>query len=466
MKKIVVLLICCMLIFTVIGCGSGTEVITEGTDTDGNKSTEFKDMNEARFIFGTIRTNEYFEDEGYSSAGDKMRRRYEDTAEKFNCTLDVVKITNDACASLIMGAIATMTDIPDFIDCGSEPAYTLYKEGVLFAYDDMTTLDINDPRWGPASFRTNGIYNGKSYGVFNNDWEFIPQVQGIMLINNPLIRKHGMTDPYEMQEKKTWNWENFKQELIKGTFDDGENKYIGITCEDMNKLALVSALSNGARLVAENEAGNKYFAFDTPEAIQGFEFAATLSKEKLVKVSAGNLVSFTGGSLESDGIASYAFCASWMGTIHIAGCEYLPSFLMNEYGFINFPNGPSADENNCSSFIGNERLLWCIEPGENDPNDKGMIMNYVFSPLENSEKEGWKKLSDQIFHHPQDFNNFLFMISNSSYNYDTQLGTAIITKMNSAYGKILNNQGTPAAAMESVADAVNAQLAVEFSNVE
>jgi ABC-type glycerol-3-phosphate transport system substrate-binding protein len=460
MKKILGLLICCIMIFSIAGCGDNQDS-ANNTDNESN-DTGFKDMNGARFIFGTIRTNEYFEDEGYSSAGDKMRKRYKDAAEKFNCTLDVVKITNDACAPLIMQAVAVMTDVPDFIDCNSDSAYTMYKEGILFAYDDMTTLDINDPRWGPASFRANGIYDGKSYGVFNYDWEFIPQIKGIMLINNPLIREHGMTDPYELQEKKAWNWENFKAELVKGTFTDGEKSYIGMTCEDINKLALVAALSNGARLVSEVD-GKKVFSFDTPEAIQGFDFAASLNKEKLVKASPGNLADFTGGSEDSSGIASYAFCSSWMGTIHIAGCEYLPSFLMDEYGFINFPNGPSASENNCSSFIGNERLLWCIEPGDNETDDKGMIMNYVFSPLDDSEKEGWKKLAQsQTFHHEQDFNNFIFMIENSSYNYDTQLGTDIATRLDTAYRDILATTKTPAAAMEAVADAVNAQLTKEY----
>ena len=466
MKKIVIY-ICCMLIFSiiVIGCGSDTEDITK--ETESTKNTEFKDMQGARFIFGTIRPTEFFQDEGYSSWGDNMRKRYRDVAEKFNCAFDVITLTVDACAPLIMSAVAVMTDVPDFIDCNSDSGYILYKESALVAYDDMTTLKISDSRWGPASFRANGIYNGKSYGVFTYDWEFLPQIKGIMLINNPLIRKNGMTDPYEMQEKKAWNWENFKQELIKGTYDDGENKYIGMTCEELNKLALVSALSNGARLVSENEAGNKYFAFDTPEAIQGFEFAASLNSENLIKTFTGQMVDFTGGSLESDGLASYLFGSSWLGTVHASGHEYLPSFLMKEYGFINFPNGPLADENNVSSYIGNERLIWCIGPGENEPDDKGMIMNYVFSPVDGSEKEGWKALAkSQIFHHPQDFNNFLYMIANSSYNYDTQLGPDIATKLGIAYTKIINNQATPAAAMESVADAVNAQLAVEFSNAE
>ncbi|MDF2686630.1 MAG: extracellular solute-binding protein family 1 [Clostridia bacterium] len=459
MKKIIGLMLCFILIFSIIGCGSGTEVINE-TDNE-NKDTEFKDMNEARFIFGTIRTNEYFEDEGYSSAGDKMRKRYKETAEKFNCTLDVIKLENDACAPIIMQAVAVMTDVPDFIDCNSDAAYTLYKEGVLFAYDDMTTLDINDSRWGPASFRANGIFNDKSYGVFNYDWEFIPQVKGILLINNPLLKIHGMTDPYELQEKNAWNWDNFKAELVKGTFDDSENTYIGMTCEDINKVAFVSALSNGARVVSEVD-GKKVFSFDSPEAIQGFDYAASLMKEKLIKASPGNLADFTGGSLESDGTASYAFCNSWMGTIHIAGTEYLPSFLMNEYGFINFPNGPAASENNCASYIGNERLLWCIEPGDNETDDKGMIMNYVFSPLDDSEKEGWKKLSDVTFHHTQDYKNFLNMVENSSYNYDTQLGTDIATRLNTALGQILTTAKTPAAVMESISEVINTQLKTEY----
>ncbi|MDF2685928.1 MAG: hypothetical protein K0S55_1109, partial [Clostridia bacterium] len=165
MKKTVSLLIIVSIFLVLTSCGTPAD---EKTDIETEEPT-YKDMNEAVFLFNTGWTNEYFPDEGYSDSGDKMRRRYTEAGELFNCTFNVVLFTEGQASSLITAAVATGTDIPDLIDVHAVNAYPAFKADLLYPLDEISVIDLTDTKWGPEKFRSYGIWNEKPYGFFSYD---------------------------------------------------------------------------------------------------------------------------------------------------------------------------------------------------------------------------------------------------------------------------------------------------------
>ncbi|MDF2685762.1 MAG: extracellular solute-binding protein family 1 [Clostridia bacterium] len=449
MKKWLCLLLIFSMIFTAyIGCGQ------EGADepVDGNEDVVVDiDFNGQHFYFSPYLVELYFPLDGDTSWGDKMLARYKQLEEDYNCVLECVDMDSDRdTATSLISRFASGIDLPDIIDRETRVSYPLYKSGdVLVPIDEITTLDITDEKWGPEYLLQNSKFEGRFYGLFPYAWESTPEFHGIILVNNLLINQFGLTNPYELQEQKNWTWDSFRQELVSATRTEGENSYVGMMLWEAGSipedLLITAAFSNGAKMIEEIDGAMK-FGLTNPQALAGFEYVAGLYADKVL-IKAGNYDGFKNNE------AVYLFGLSHMGTG--SGKDLIPN-VMEDYGMLPFPSGPAAPEGNCSAFISYERRLYVLRSGQNEPDDVGTVMNYLFSPLD--DKGGWKNtLEDQIVHHPEDFKNFIYMVENCQFNYMSQLDTAY-NKIADNLKKVLTGGMTAAQSMESIEEAVNSQI--------
>lgn len=419
------------------------------TENEVPAVTEYKDLDGATFIFVTGWPDEYNPEVVDSVVSDSVIKRYADVREKLNCDFQVITIgAGITHNSYLIQAFASGNQVPDLIDIHAQDAFPQYKAGLLLPFEEISTIDINDERWGPKALRRFGIFNGLSYGMLPYDWGVIPQCAGALLSNNGLINTVGITPtPYELQEKGEWNWDNFYKILEQGTISLDDVDIYGMTIDGLDKFLRMAIFSNGGEIIKEDLTSG----LGDPEALEALEFAAKLKKSKTVKTAA--YLEF------SEGKSLFAAYDSWIGTVNLPGFETtLPTFTLDDYGFFSFPTGPKADKDEISSFVYvGRRLNWLVNSG-NDMDNFGLVLDFVFQPLDGTEKQAWKKTAKTIiFHHPEDFTNFERMIENPKYDYSVQLWDSK-AKIDNALTKVFNGSATPSAEMDSIKEIVETEM--------
>ena len=450
--KISMLLLTLILIFS--ACGTDND-----KDSVKDSANKRVDMYEAHFIYATNWVDQMFAEIGFTDSTDKMRARYTDAMEYFNMTFEVVYTDDNS--SIIANKIFSGMDVPDFVDIHANQAYALYKNSMLIPIEEISTIDLNDEKWGPTAFLQYGNFNGKTYGTYQYAWEFIPEYAGILLWNGLLEKQLGMPNPYELQEKGEWNWANFRKMLEDVTVPSGEDKLMGMSI-DQTKAAFhlmeTAVFSNGGSVVKDDN-GRKVFALTSPESYEAMDFIAKLKKDKLVEIDTTQEVKMFTSSQ-----SMFMFCEVWRGTLRAESAKYLPSYTMDDYGFISFPTGPKApSDKTVSAFVHvNRHMNWVLNGSDNEPDDVGRVMDYIFEPLDNT--GGWKKMAkEQIFLYNQGYDNFVYMLENIKYNYSAEL-LSQESSFEAAVLTVFNGTRTPSAAMEAIATAINTSLDNEIND--
>jgi hypothetical protein len=455
LKKFIALFVIFIMSLSLLACQN-----TENGENPEAVPEEEKaiDLQGANFLFFTAWKNEYLPEEGFSDSGDKMRKRYNEVGEKYNCTFTVEQV--DQMNSTVLKNIATGENIPDLIDIEANNAYNLYKADILASLDDITTINMSDKKWGPEKFIQYGIWNKQHYGFFPYDWEFVPQFEGIMLFNNILVKQLNLESPYAIQERGDWNWANFKDYLTQCTQTVGDAAVTGLHVSDYNRLGQTAIMSNGVNTVIEKD-GKYVFNYNNNDAYAALDYLKSLKEAKVMKQD-GNVQNFT-----MNNACVFFACESWVGTLHAEGeaNKTYPSMIMEDYGFMPFPYGPNGNKDTVSAYVHvARRLNWVTKVSGNDLDNIGTVIDFIFNPLEGSEKEGWKKMAKQVvFHHTEGFNNFVYMTENCNYDYSSQLFN-VKDKIYSAVGLPVGGKKTPAETIEAIKDIVQAEIDAEMNS--
>ncbi|MDF2685195.1 MAG: Bacterial extracellular solute-binding protein [Clostridia bacterium] len=451
MKKIAALIFYVFLLFVICSC-SGT---AEEAELNETINTEIDlDFDGATFRFGSVWINEYLIDEGVSESGDKMNARYKEIEEKFNIKYELITTSE----SLIMQntAAGLPESIPDFADISGNGAYGLYEKDILFPFDEITTMDAGSVKYGSHNFVNNGAeWGGHQWCIYPNNWQMVPQYSGLLVFNLELLQKNNIEKtPYEYLETNSWTWDNFEILLKQLTFTEGADKYFGLSVENISWFADSAVLSNGGSAVIKKPDGTYAFGYGEKEAVEALEWMANLKKS-------GYIYSTNGALQLSKGKIAFEYCQSYNATLPFE--PYYP-FTLPSYGIITFPWGPSGEYGvDCGAFvIFNRRFICCIATSENDKEQLGYIIEYLYEPLNGDEALSWQKKLKYNLQQEADIDNFLWMFNNVGYNFSGEL-TGAATLLNSAMTKIYNGKETVPAAVEAVASAAN-QSIIDYFN--
>jgi hypothetical protein len=211
-------------------------------------------------------------------------------------------------------------------------------------------------------------------------------------------------------------------------------------------------MSNGGGMVEKNSETGKYeFALNSTKAMEAADYIKELKDSNVYNET----WDMDGFSLNS----KYTFIQSesWHATVNIESTN-IPTLYMDDFGFLPFPYGPSGNKDTVSAYVHTgRRLNWVVGPTDNDKDDLGLLINYIFSPLDDSEPQAWKKLAqEQFFHHIEGYNNFIYMIENCNYDYSAQLWD-VSTLLNDVYTAMINGQPLSTAA-DKVKEAVQLEI--------
>ena len=175
--------------------------------------------------------------------------------------------------------------------------------------------------------------------------------------------------------------------------------------------AIAFMFANGLKMI-EGTKGNYSFGFDNINGLAAVEFMADLYKEGLyVTRGASEFVQNKKSAMMSH--------ESYWSTHYFeksSSQNYLPA-QNYAYGLIRFPHGPNGDENSVSGYVHHgRRLNWVLNSSGKDIEDIGLVIDFLFEPLDNS--EGWKgALKKQVFYSEEDNEEYCYIIDNLNFSY-------------------------------------------------
>lgn len=463
MKRYFLMLV--ILIFTVSVCSCGgaqgdlLPFFAEDEDT-------LIDCDGKTFNFATPGPSEWYWDAQYDGVPtlvmDKMMDRYDEAMEEFNMDFSVDFIDHSNLPVLF----ASGDNIPEMLYVSSRYAYGVYKMGVLAPLESISTIDINDIKWGDHDFIQHGKYDGHFYGFFPWHWQFVPQYCGAVIFNGEMIGDYNGINPYEMLENGAWTWDNWEEELRRyaGVDESGVQRW-GVLLS--TRFAARGAIfSNGGNIVDIDENGNYLFGLKSRESIEALEFMSELVSEGLansrylVKDSDFSAFSF-------DKLAPYFVGESFYGTSFSDAAEIFKSHAssaLDYYGFIPFPTGPNGDpEKDMGSYIyRNCLLLYVTSMADIEADNIGSIIDFIFEPLEDSPEMAWKEYLDMSIFSEKDHEKstecFVKAIDNISYDHSAQMSDSSYEYIDRILDQIVSGEKSISEALASVESTVMAEF--------
>ncbi len=422
---------------------------------------EALDLGGYEFVIQTSWMNQFYPDRSNTTEwGERQRDRYDEVGAKYNCKI-IGKDTEDygyEVNELLTKLLVSDKPLPNLIDMHTNDVYDYYKAGMLYPLDDISTIDINDEKWGNVEFRTYGIFNGKSYGFFPFEWENMPEYAGGLIYNIELGYNKGFDiNVHELKENGEWTWENFESILNSMMGVDENVMPLGLR-EDPYYFAKAAIFSNGGQILEKDSNDNFRFAISDSKSVKALEWAQGLINQGLVNISDDTFDFVKGTSF-------FHACESYVATHSDDWMEgKYPASVMKDYTFINMPTGPDADENTVSAYTHSQRrLFWVPAYASLEMDFLGMIVNDIFEPLEGSTSQAWREMSKNMMYLYEDgYEEFAFGVENCNYDYTGQLYD-VKDKLNDALEKIMNG-GSITENLQSIQPAVEEAISKELNN--
>lgn len=215
----------------------------------------------------------------------------------------------------------------------------LVVDGFIAPLDDYITIDEGKvPKW----MLEGGSYEGKQYGLVNGN----PSAFGLWY-NKTLFARLGLDDPYELQQKGEWTWDQFVEIAKKATVDtdgDGTIDVYGIA-GGTRDIFHQFVYSNQASIDAAAD-GSPQFALDSPNAMEAVQaFYDLYNTHKVVDTSGED-----SNQQFIKGKVAMAAAYTWE---H----DNYKQNMTDEYGYVFWPKGPKADGYAAFTPFGN---MWAV----------------------------------------------------------------------------------------------------------
>ncbi|MBQ2720360.1 MAG: hypothetical protein IJF23_02380 [Clostridia bacterium] len=448
MKRILCLLLISIFAFSMISCAEEEEVFDR--PLDGAYESDLTGMT---FRWGSSWPQQLLPESGFSSAGDKTIKRVKDLKDKYGCDF-TVEAWEDGSSKIIQTIAAGLPTI-DILDSHSENGgIQCYKANLLYCLEDIPGINIEDEKWGTKAFLQYGRYDQRQYGFYQYAWEFPPELAGAMIFNNELLAVNGIANPHEYQEDGVWNWENFEKLLLEvqaaSTADMQLHPWISLesTRGDIHSFMYTNGLKT---VVTQN--GRNTFGYDCPEGVEVLDFLNKLWDSDLYNSGSAGQFTFD----ENVGILSGEtyYATHFYDSIN-SGTDYAP-YGDFEYGLIGYPYGPNGSPEDTSAFVHKgRRLNWVLAYSENSMEDLGLVLDFMFEPLDDS--GGWKDwVGQSIFYHDKDLENYLYFLENANYNYSVELN-AVINKVQDTLVKAIQGKSTPTQVFSEIREQVQSEI--------
>lgn len=342
MKAFAILALIFIMAFSAAACGGGNNAANEPADEPANVANELADepvdepADEPEAVVEKIDLNGdpikfamWWDGmpKPDTELGEIAVQMHADAEKKYNTKIEYINIPWGEMVEKVTSTALSGDPFADVVILEFRWIPAMLAGGYLKPLDDF--MDVSKEERFPETVKKIGTFNGKQYG-FNAS----ANESGGLYYNKTMFKREGLTDPYELQQKGEWTWSAYldaAKKLTKDTNGDGTPDQYGLSA-DPTILATYLIHSNGGQIVDE-EAGT--VTFDTPEAIEAYDFMAALYNEhKVIKPNEGD----NWGDPRkyfTQGLVGMTQGWVWEGADRIAN-------MTDEWGYVFFPKGPKA----------------------------------------------------------------------------------------------------------------------------
>ncbi len=447
LRKILAILLLCVTIFT-------TACTANRAGQGSNDVNEDDPLSYTSFIWGVIRGDLFAPVPGATPEGDAILARYQELRDTYNMNLKVEVLDNrkeDQEVTLRLNTQKDMFDLlwADMRDIG----IPFQSEGVLYALEEIETIDPTDEKWGPESYLSIGLLEGQHYGFFPNEWPFNPELEGVMIFNTDLLDEYGITHPYELWEQNAWTWSNF--ENILQTIKTANPDIIPWASPVYNEDAVSMFFANGLSPIVKNATTGEYtYGFDSTLGIETLDFMSRLRASSLLTNDKartsfidGKVAFFSTDSGEATNIDSSTLSDSGIASSNIT------------YGIIQFPWGPNGRRENVSAcYYNTTDLNFMFNMSENESDIIGLFMEEMFAPLEGDGYLNWKERCKEIvFFDERDYENYIYMIEHARYDMSGFYSESS-SELDALYKKVVMGEKAASSAFDEIRQKINAEI--------
>lgn len=396
--------------------------------------------------------------------GDAMLARYEELREDYGLDFIVEDMKNES--SELLQRMAISQNVPDiFMGTSRKIGWELYNMDALYALNEIETIDYEDEeKWGYAAYTQCARYDGVTYGFFPNAWAEVPNFTGILMFNNEILEDAGVELPYVYQEQGNWNWSNF--ETILNTLKAYDPSSTPWVSGSMHDDAWYLLMSNGLSGVIEDEYTGKYvFGFnENNHGIETLEWMNKLWSQGLYGSNGKQL--FAVDQTSAFYTTSVSAATSTTASVDANGVvsEAVAS-LVNEYGIVTFPYGPNGTSETVSANVyWTTPVNFILNKSDNDADTIGLVMDILFEPLDGV--SDWREYcQDNIFHHEEDFENYMYMLEHCNYDYSVQMPN-VGTVLDEYFGDAIIGEKSFTSVFEEILPIANADIEKNVGSID
>lgn len=335
LKRILSLLLCVMTVLAAVACSEGVETIPEYSaeleenNLNGDDFILLQDYSYPQYILNAS----YPRDSLYA---DYALAHVEKVKNTLNVNIEIKSAgaTYDVAAQNLVFACAVGTRLGDIYFADMAGIITAALTDCFYPINiEDGIIDLSDTvSYGTPNMIETMTFNSTPYAVIPNLWPNItPGIIYVIVVNNQMVRKAGLSDYREYVENGTWTWEGFADIIDKGTIVEGDSKVFGLGINPTD-LAAMAIINNGVKLIVQN--GDSYTTeLTSPKTIEALAWAQSL----MIEHSASINTSSHGWTTElQDGVSTMCLASNWYATNNLA-------FVLDDFAVLPFPTGPSAD---------------------------------------------------------------------------------------------------------------------------
>ncbi|MFC3745186.1 extracellular solute-binding protein [Paenibacillus sp. GCM10012306] len=263
--------------------------------------------------------------------GEKAIQKQAEIEKKYNIKIKYVAVDYFELAEKFTSTVMAGDPFADIMLAPAAYIRSFVKGGYLTALDDVMNVK-EETKLSDSIIEAGSYGTGKTYGFVTGPPLF--DNTGV-LYNKRLFDEAGLPTPEEYIEKGEWTWDTFldvAKKLTKSKGGSGKIDQWGFTGSPFS-ISTASIYSNGGVIFDED---TQKIAIDSPEAMEGLEFANKLYNEyKVVKKDEGNDWEDPARYFREGQVAMYP----------VQLFEVAPRFqnqMEDPYVFVPFPSGPKS----------------------------------------------------------------------------------------------------------------------------
>lgn len=351
---------------------------------------------------------------------DQLKAHYQAVEEALGCNIE----TNSTFRKTILqelaaGAAASVNNV-DLVETSAATVYALWHGGYLTALDELPGIDPSSEKWGFASQKQAMTFGGKTYG-FCGLWlnASFPTVSNVMFFNEKILASCGGVYPYELLEKREWNWDTF--ETLSGIVteevgDDGSVHAFATPNGKYPDFITAAIYSNGCRLTVPDFEGKNVCGWNNDAALDALNWVKRLIRER--KVSYDMKMELDDGRLDTlafiNGRTAFLVGNAYRGVVNSQ--DSLLYTLGEDLRWISFPEGPALGEGQTTAAFGSDDRFCAVTAtiGQNAANG-APILNAIFEPMEGEDENSYLEvLQREYFFYDKDFSLYESLLQNAS----------------------------------------------------